>query len=125
MAIDYDKLKAWRFPEIVQTYTGRDCILYALGLGLGWDPVDPQQLAYVYEKDLKVMPTMGLVLGKPAFWQKNPETGIDWLRMLHGEEGITLHRPLPAAATIVGRSRITAIVDKGKDRGALIGVERQ
>jgi acyl dehydratase len=127
MPIDYDKLKAWRFPQITQAYSARDCILYALGLGLGWDPVAPDQLAYLYEKtgaELKVMPTMGLVLGKPAFWQKDPGTGIDWVRMLHGEEGIVLHRPIPPAATIVGRSRITAIVDKGTERGALIGVER-
>jgi acyl dehydratase len=124
LAIDYDKLKAWHFPEIVQTYTERDCILYALGLGLGWNPVDPAQLAYVWERNLRVLPTFGLVLAKPAFWQKDPATGIDWRRMLHGEEGIVLHRPLPHSATVSGRTRICAIVDKGQDRGALIGVER-
>ena len=124
MAIDYDRLKAWRFDEIVQSYTGRDCILYALGLGLGSNPVDPAHLAYVWERNLRVMPTFGLVLAKPAFWQKDPATGIDWRRMLHGEEGIVLHKPLPPAATVIGRTRIGAIVDKGRDRGALIGVLR-
>lgn len=122
--IDYAALKARPFPDIVQTYTEKDSMLYALGIGLGYDPLDERQLQYVYEKSLKALPTMAAVLGYPGFWVKEPDTGIDWVRVLHGEQAITIHRPLPAAATVVGKLAIKAIVDKGKDRGALLLQER-
>ncbi len=58
MPIDYDKIKNWPFPEVVQTYTAKDSILYALGVGYGHDPVDEAQLQFVYKKNLKAAPTM-------------------------------------------------------------------
>jgi len=42
--IDYDKTKAWHSGPIRHCYTEKDTILYALGLGLGQEPTDPQQL---------------------------------------------------------------------------------
>ncbi|QCK85593.1 3-alpha,7-alpha,12-alpha-trihydroxy-5-beta-cholest-24-enoyl-CoA hydratase [Phreatobacter aquaticus] len=122
MPIDYAKLKSWPVPDIVQTYDVRDTILYALGVGCGGDPMDRADLAYVYEEAIKVLPSMGVVLGYPGFWLKDPATGIDWRKVLHGEQGVIIHAPLPAAATVVGKSRITEIVDKGKD--ALLFSER-
>lgn len=122
MPIDYEKLKNWPVPDIVQTYDVRDTILYALGVGLGGDPMDLADLSYVYEEGIKVLPSMGVVLGYPGFWLKDPATGIDWRKVLHGEQGVIIHAPLPAAATVVGKSRITEIVDKGKD--ALMFSER-
>jgi acyl dehydratase len=122
MPIDYAKLKSWPIPDIVQTYDIRDTILYALGVGCGGDPMDRADLPYVYEEAIKVLPSMGVVLGYPGFWLKDPATGIDWRKVLHGEQGVIIHAPLPAAATVVGKSRITEIVDKGKD--ALLFSER-
>ena len=55
-------------------------MLYALGVGLGYDPVDEDQLAFVYEKNLKVLPTMAVVIGHPGFWVKDLDTGIDWVK---------------------------------------------
>ncbi len=124
MAIDYDKLKNWDFGEIEQTYTTRDSILYALGLGLGADPMDERQLRFVYEDGMAALPTMSVVLGYPGFWLKDPETGVDWVKVLHGEQGIIVHKPLPAEGTVVGKTRITEIIDKGEGRGALILSER-
>jgi acyl dehydratase len=124
MPINYDKLMNWPFGDVEQTYTVRDTMLYALGLGLGADPLDEAQLRFVYEDGLQALPTMPVVLAGPGFWVKDPESGVDWVKVLHGEQGIQLHRPLPAAATVVGRTRITEIVDKGPDRGALIFSER-
>ena len=115
MAIDYAKLKAWSFRDVEQSYSEKDSMLYALGLGVGYDPMDEQQLSFVYEKNLKVLPTMAVVLGYPGFWMKDPASGIDWVRIVHGEQFLRLHRPLPAAGTVVGRSRIRALVDKGRD----------
>jgi len=120
MAIDYQRLKNWPFPDVEQTYRAKDTMLYALGLGFGADPMDTDQLRFVYEEGLKALPTMAVVLGYTGQWAKNPETGIDWKLVLHGEQGLVIHKPLPAAGTVVGRTVIEEIVDKGAGKGALI-----
>ena len=51
MTISYDKLLALKIPEVEHSYGPKDCMLYALGLGLGYDPVDENQLTFVYEKN--------------------------------------------------------------------------
>lgn len=124
MPIDYGKLKNWSIPDVAQRYEARDTILYALGLGCGSNPMDEEDLRFVYEEDIRVLPTMAVVLGYPGFWIKDPATGIDWKKVLHGEQGLILHKPLAAAANVVGRSRITEIVDKGAGKGALLYSER-
>lgn len=124
MPLDYDKLMNWPFPDVRQSYTHKDTILYALGLGLGADPLDEQQLRFVYERDLQALPTMSVVLAAPGFWMKDPAVGVDWKRLLHGEQGIEMLKPLPPQADVVGRTRITKIIDKGRDKGALVLSER-
>jgi len=125
MAIVYEKLKNWKIPEVTQTYTQRDTILYALGLGFGSNPVDEDELRFVYEKNLAAVPTMGVVLAAPAGWINNPETGVNYVKVVHGEQSLQLHRPLPASGTLVGKSRVKAIVDKGADKGAIVIQERE
>jgi acyl dehydratase len=120
MAIDYQRLKNWHFPDIEQSYRAKDTILYALGLGFGTDPVDRDQLRFVYEDGLKALPSMATVLAYPGQWSKNPETGIDWKQVVHGEQSFVIHKPLPAAATVIGRTAIEEIIDKGAGRGALV-----
>ena len=124
MAIEYDVLMAWPFPDVEHTYTEKDTILYALGVGLGADALDLGQLRYVYEEGLAALPSMAVVLGYPGMWLRDPGTGIDWVKVLHGEQGFEIHQPLPAAGTVVGRTRVTGIVDKGAGKGALIYTER-
>jgi len=124
MAIDYRKLMNWPFAEVEQTYTHRDTCLYGLGLGLGADPLDAHQLRFVYEEGLSALPTMAVVLAGPGFWMRNPESGIDWKRLLHGEQGLVIHKPLPPKATVVSRSHIDQIIDKGADKGAMIYTRR-
>src|SRR3546814_11551380 len=67
--------------------TRRASALYALGVGCGHEPLDPGDLRHVYEDGLLALPTMAVVLGYPGFWLKDPETGVDWRRVLHGEQG--------------------------------------
>jgi acyl dehydratase len=124
MAIDYDKLMALAIPPREQAYTAKDCILYALGIGFGHDPMNEDELPFVYEKNLKVLPTMGTVLGHPGFWARNSDTGIDWVRVVNGEQGITLHRPLAGEGIVIGRTRIVEVIDKGAGKGALVLSER-
>lgn len=125
MAIDYDRLKNRSFADIEVAYGIKDTMLYALGLGLGQDPMDPKQLRHVYEDDLVALPTMGVVLATPGFWVKEPDTGVDWPKVLHGEQGLTIHRPLPPQGRVVSRFRIDEIIDKGAGKGALMYTTRE
>jgi len=124
MPIVYDKLLALKIPEVEQTYGPKDAILYALGLGFGQNPLDEDELPFVYEKNLKVMPTLAMVLGWPGFWPRDLDSGIDWVKLVAGEQGLVLHRPLPPSGTIIGRTRVTEIIDKGLGKGALVYSER-
>ena len=74
-----EKLLALKIPEVVQTYTEKDAILYALGVGLGHDPLNADELPFVYEKSFKVLPTFAVVLAWPGFWARDLDTGIDWV----------------------------------------------
>jgi acyl dehydratase len=125
MPIDYDKLLALKIPEVAQPYTEKDAILYALGVGLGRDPVDEDELPFVYEQNLKVLPTFAAVLGWPGFWVRDLDTGIDWVKVVAGEQGLILHRPLDRRGTAIGRTRVTEIIDKGAGKGALVYSERE
>ena len=125
MAINYEKLLALKIPDAEHSYTDKDTMLYALGVGLGHDPLDRQQLDFVYEKNLKPLPTFAAVLGYPGFWVRELDTGIDWVRIVNGEQAITLHKPLAAQGTVIGRTRILDIIDKGAGKGALIYAERE
>ncbi len=120
-----ERLLAARIPEVVQRYGWRECVLYSLGIAIGIDPMDDVDLPFVDESRLKVHPSMVNVLGYPGFWQQDPAFGLDWLKTVHGEHAIRIHRPIPSLAQVVGVSRIVDLVDKGEGRGALIYVERE
>lgn len=124
MAINHDHLLNYPIPEIRQTIRWQDTALYNFSIGLGQDPMDLAQLDFLYEARLRAMPSMAVVLGYPGFWIRNPDTGVDWTQVLHGEQSIILHKPLPAEGEIIGRSRIAAIVDRGPGKGAMLYNER-
>jgi acyl dehydratase len=125
MAIDYQRLINRPFAPVEHAYGRRDSILYALGVGLGTDPLDEEQLAYVYEERLKALPTMAVVLGYPGFWANQPDTGIDWRRLVHAEQSFVIHRTLTPEGRVVGRNRVAALYDKGAEKGALLCQERE
>jgi acyl dehydratase len=125
MAIVYDKLMALQIPSTMQVYDAKDCMLYALSIGLGQDPMNEDELPFVYEKNLKVLPTMATVLGYGGFWMRSLATGIDWLKVVNGEQGIILHQPLAGEGAVVGQLRITEVIDKGLGKGALVLTERK
>lgn len=125
MAIVYDKLMALDIPPAEQHYTSRDCMLYALGVGLGHDPMNEDELPFVYEKNLKVLPTMATVLGYIGLWAQDRGTGVDRVKIVNGEQGITLHQPLKSDNTVIGRQRVVEVIDKGAGKGALVYSERK
>lgn len=120
MPIHYEKLVRWDIPEVEHTLTRRDTMLYALGVGLGTDPCDPAQLKFVYEEKLQALPTMAIILAYPGPWHAHPETGITRSQVVHGEQGFVIHRPLPVEGSVVGKTRVVDVIDKGKDKGALV-----
>lgn len=124
MAIDYEKLLALHIPETRQSWSGRDSILYALGVGVGTEPDVGDELRYVYEEGQRALPTQAVVLGHAGFWLRDLDTGIDWVKIVHGEQGLVLHRPLAPTGSIVARHRVVDVVDKGPGRGALVYSER-
>jgi acyl dehydratase len=124
MPIDPARLGAWPIPTIRQHLTQRETILYALSVGLGADPLDREQLRFVWEHGLLALPSMAVMLGYPGFWLKDPATGVDAVRLVHGEQAITLHRPLPVEGELLGVSRVTGLVDRGVGKGALLYSER-
>jgi len=124
MPLDPQKLLALHIPDIAQRYTQKDVILYALGVGLGQDPLDKRQLAFVTEERLQVLPTFAVTLAFSPFWLRDLETGVDFLKVVHGEESLVLHRPLPPHGYVTGRMRILDVVDKGAGKGAVLVCER-
>lgn len=126
MPIEYERLRNFPIPEIRQHLTARDTILYALSIGLGQDPMDTRQLDFVdHHRGLKAMPSMAVVLGHPGFWLADPATTVDAVRLVHGEQGIRIHHPLPIAGEIIGRTRVAGLIDKGAGAAALLYTEKE
>jgi acyl dehydratase len=122
MALDYDKIMKLTTSSGETRYTERDTMLYALGVGFGRDPMDEAELPFVYENGLKAVPTMATVIsfGSSVVGQ----TGINYLMVVHGEQRLTLHKPLPTSGEIVSEERVTGLFDKGKDKGAVLVSEK-
>lgn len=120
MPIDYEALKAFDIPEVRQRVSANDVMLYALSIGLGQDPMDAAQLDYVTEKRLRAMPAMANVLGYAGFWLADPRTGVDAVKLVHGEQSMTIHATLPTEGMVIGKTRVTEIIDKGPGKGALL-----
>ena len=119
--MNLDHLRTRAFAPIVQRYDVRDSALYAISLGMGQDPLDEDELPYVYEgRGPLAVPSLCVTLCWPPFWHKEPETGIAWRRLLHGEQSFSLLRPLAADGEARAEHRISAVEDKGAGRGAVI-----
>jgi acyl dehydratase len=125
MAIVYDKLLALKIPDVERTYDERDAIFYALSLGFGQDPMNADQLPFVLEDAPKVVPTFPVVVAQPGFWAREMDTGIDWVKIVHGEHDVVIHKPLPAAGTVVSKTLVIDAIDKGAGKGALIISQRK
>ena len=125
MAMQYATIKSWPFGEITHGIDWKDCALYALSIGIGADPLDADDLSYVYEPAQMAFPTMAAVLAFPGFWVRDPACGIDARAVVHVEQRLRLERPLPVQGTIAGRTAVKALIDKGPGKGALMVSERE
>ena len=103
------------------SWRDRETMLYALGIGMGSDPLNMDELPFVYENSLKAVPTLATVVA----WGAGPmgKTGINYLMVVHGEQSVTFHKPMPTEAEIIADSRIAGAYDKGPGKGAVIYTE--
>jgi acyl dehydratase len=116
MPIDRDKAMAYEFPEGTGSYSNDEVILYHLGVGAGVPATDAGELEYTYEKNLKVLPSFvtTVLLSGGGSMMSVPGLEFNPMMLLHGEQDIEIHRPLPPEAKMKGRTRIADIFDKGK-----------
>ena len=126
MPIEYDKLKKMQFEAVRHSYTRRDTMLYALGLGVGADdPTDASDLKYVYEKSLVALPMQAVTLAALPMLLADPVFGINYKLLLHAEQTLVVHKPLPIEGTVLGEFSIDEIYDKGKEKGAIMYMTRK
>jgi len=125
MPLNYERIMAYRPADIAVQYGPRDCIIYALGIGLGMDPVDPGQLKFVYEKNLVTFPTMAAVLGRLTTVYNDPDFGIDQGMLVAAALKVALRRPLATEAKLVSRPRVREVIDKGPGSAAIIEMTRE
>jgi acyl dehydratase len=124
------KLMSWKVEPVRQRFTRRDTAFYALSLGIGGQAADRRQFRLVdpWNDDLCALPSMALVLAYPGFWLGRPEvtaaTGVNPCQVLHIEQRVELEAPLPVQGKVVSETRVTALVDKGAERGSLLYSER-
>ena len=124
MTLDYEKLLATVTEDIRVSYADTETMLYAQSIGLGRDPVNPKELPYVYEqgRPLRTVPSMASVLVPDMF---PPDLGWDLTQVLHAEQRLQLHRPLPAAADLLINKRVVDVFDRGPKYGALFLFEAE
>jgi acyl dehydratase len=93
-------------------------MLYALGIGA-------DELPFVYEEGLQVLPTMAVVMTYPGFIWRDPAFNVTWQKILHAETSAVLHRPLPTEGELIGKTTFGPILDKGADKGAIVYQTRE
>lgn len=126
MPLNYEKLMSTKFERVTHQYTKKDTILYALGLGVGsLDPTDWNELKYVYEKGLVALPTLAVTLAAGMMRLADPELGVNYRLLLHAEQSLVMHKPLPVEGAVYSVTTIDEIYDKGAAKGAIMYMTRK
>ena len=121
MPIAYPAILDLKTDEQRIVWNDKTSMLYALGVGLGADPLNAQELPFVYENGLKALPTLATVLTTPI--ELIARSGVNFARVVHGEQFVELHQTLPPEGEATGLSRVIAAYDKGADKGAIVLIE--
>ncbi len=123
MPIDVERAVGAELTATSYSWTEEDLILYNLGVGAGDPPTDPAELKYAYEGDLVAVPAFGTI---PPFGMMMSIGSVDGLdvelaRILHGDQMLTIHRPIPTSGTVSQKGSVVDVYDKGT--GALVVIE--
>ena len=116
MAIKYPDILDIKSTGVAFEWSDKDVMLYALGIGMGADPLDIDELQFVSEKALKVMPTFATIIARAGDPQNVP---LNRRLVLDGGRDLTIHRPLPVSARVILDGRIVDVADKG-EKGAIV-----
>lgn len=119
MPIEYPAILSVASEPRLCRWSERDTMLYALGAGVGQDPLDPADLPFVYEKALRALPTQATVIA----WNAGPSIeamGFNYAMGVHAQEKLDIHRPLAASGEALAQGRVKSVVDRGPGKGALI-----
>lgn len=125
MPIDPKKALGAELPAATAEWGADDVILYHLGVGAGTPPTDAGELEYSYEKNLKVLPSFGVI---PVFSQLGGIANVEGLdfnpvMLVHGEQDLEVHRPIPTSGQIESQAKVAGIYDKGKAALVVLEVE--
>ena len=114
MALNLDAIGK-KIGPLAGDYTWQDVILYALGVGAGFDELD-----YVYENRLKVIPSFSATTIYASFAEAAGLVNANLSGILHGEQETVFHNTIPTEGKLKTELTITDIYDKGKDKGAIV-----
>ncbi|TKW65459.1 MAG: 3-alpha,7-alpha,12-alpha-trihydroxy-5-beta-cholest-24-enoyl-CoA hydratase [Paracoccus denitrificans] len=124
--MDHAAFTRYRIPPVRQAWGPREALLYAHSVLAGAFLDHPRALDYLSDtRGPAVLPGFAVDLGHPGFWLSDPATTADATRNLHAEESVELFGLLPPSGEVVGETRIVDVVDKGRDRGALVYLEKE
>jgi acyl dehydratase len=116
MALNFD-LVGKRMDPLIHTYSWKDCVLYALGVGAKTDG----ELDFLFEAaGPKVLPTFAVVPSFSAMANVAGRLGANMAMVVHGEQNIVLHRPIPPSGTFSTVAEVKGIYDKGKSALAVV-----
>ena len=117
MALNLDAIGK-KIGPFTKDYTWKDAVLYALGVGAGFSDLD-----YCYEKDLKVIPSFGITTMYDLMPQLVATSSVNLSGVLHGEQELIFHNPIPPEGILTTVGAITHYHDKGREKGALVVAE--
>jgi acyl dehydratase len=107
-----------KLSGVTQSWSQKDVMLYGLGVGCG-----TEDLKFVYERDLEVLPTFAVIPAFPAMLNLGGAMQVNPAMVLHGEQAIELSGPIPLEATVTTTPTIKAVYDKGKGAVVVVATE--
>lgn len=125
--MNLEKMLSFDVPSVETTLTARDAMLYALGVGIGDQPEAACDLQYLYERaePFKVMPSLVNVICHPGGWVMAPELAVNWVKLLHGEQGFEMHLQLKPDTRYVSQNEVRGVLDKGEGKGAMLFLRKE
>jgi len=121
MPINYDEIMSLKSENIEISYTDKDSILYGLGVGLGNDPMNMDELKYVYENGQIALPSMATNFQYHSSLLMS--ANLNFIMVVHGEQKLSIINPIPVSGEFIADMKVINCFDKGASKGAIVEVE--